>query len=185
MDYHGSLTRTNFENALTPGSLQITRIMQLALMIGVLIYSLCVFVIYLQYRDLRADAYAVDIVSMLTLIHLAFLGGALVLGQLLSLRIFSPQGLPAALSEADTRRLAEQVVLRQRTAIIVRLAAIDGAAFFGLAICTVGAINGTLQNAPLYWVNMLSTIVLLVFGAVTFPTRERLVGWFERSFTPS
>ncbi len=43
MVYHGSLTRTNFENALTPGSLQITR-------------------------------------------------------------IFSPQGLPAALSEADTRR---------------------------------------------------------------------------------
>ena len=184
MEYHGNLTRTAFENALTPRSLQVTRIIHLALMIGVWVYFLCVVVIYFLYQDLRADADAVHMISMMTLIHLALLGGALVLGQLLFLRIFSPRGLPAAFSEADTGTLAAQVVSRQHVAIVVRLAAMEGAAFFGLAICTLGAVNGTLQTAPLYWVNMLSALVFLVFGVVTFPTKERLVGWFEKNFTP-
>jgi hypothetical protein len=182
MEYHGNLTRTSFESALTPNSLQVTRLIQLALMAGVLIYALCVVLIYLLNPDLRASAYEVDTVSTLTILHLAFLFGALGASQLLSMRIFSPKALSTRSSEVDSEVLAAMCVTQQRTAIIVRLAALEGAALFGLAVCTIGVINGTLRALPYYWINMLSAVVLLLYGVATFPTKDRLVSWFERSF---
>jgi F0F1-type ATP synthase membrane subunit c/vacuolar-type H+-ATPase subunit K len=182
MAYHSNLTRMSFESALTPESLQVTRLIQLALVIGVLIYALCVGLIYLQNLDLRANPYEVDTVSTLTILHLAFLFGALGASRFLSMRIFSPGALSRRSSEVDPGVLAAMCVTQQRNAIIVRLAALEGAALFGLAVCTIAVMNGTLQASPHYWINMASTVVLLLYGVGTFPTKERLVSWFERSF---
>jgi len=182
MTYQGNITRASFENALTPNSLQVTRIIQLALMAGVSIYALCIVLIYLLNLDMHANVYEADTVSTLTIIHLAFLFGALGAGQFLSMRIFSPRALSAPSSNVDSQVLAAMCVTQQRTAIIVRLATLESAAFFGLAVCTIGVMNGTLQALPYYWINLLSTFVLLLYGVATFPTRDRLVGWFEKRF---
>jgi len=37
-----------------------------------------------------------------------------------------------------------------------------------------------LPRYGIYWLNLGSLAVLLVVGIATLPTRERLVGWFER-----
>jgi Na+-transporting NADH:ubiquinone oxidoreductase subunit NqrB len=72
--------------------------------------------------------------------------------------------------------------MQQRSAIIARLAALEGSAFLGLAICTIGATNGILREYPYYWINVLPGAVLIIYGAATFPTKENLVNWFERAF---
>jgi hypothetical protein len=40
-------------------------------------------------------------------------------------------------------------------------------------------INGVLDAEPAYWLNLGSLAVFAAFGILTFPTRERLTGWFE------
>jgi hypothetical protein len=69
-----------------------------------------------------------------------------------------------------------------RTAIIVRIALLEGAAMLGNMICLIAAMNGILSFEPLYWCNAASTVALLVIGATTMPTRERVLGWFEERF---
>lgn len=180
--YQGTISRTSFENALTPNSLQVTRLIQLALMTGVSIFALCVVVIYRMNPDLRADAHDADTLSTLTILHLALLFGALGASRFLPMRIFSPQALSAQSSKLDSQALAALCVTQQRTAIIVRLAVLEGAAFFGLAVCAIGVMNGTVHGSPHYWINLLSAVLFLFYGVTTFPTRDRLVSWFERRF---
>jgi Na+/H+ antiporter NhaD/arsenite permease-like protein len=182
MPYTNTLTRMSFEEALTPVAMRVTRLIQLGLMAGVLLYAFAVVAVYMQDPTALAGVEEVETVQMMTIPHLAFLLVAFVGGQFLSRRMFSPETLSKSPLQDDPRAWAEQCVMVQRSAIIVRLATLEGAAFFGLAVCMVSATNGTLRTFPLYWINLISAGVLLLYGTSTFPTKERLVGWFEERF---
>ncbi len=69
-----------------------------------------------------------------------------------------------------------------REATIIRLALFEGVAMFGLVICLLGVMNGVLQKHPIYWLNLLSTVVLLLFVGLTFPRKEYLEMIFRYKF---
>ncbi len=185
MSIQTSLTRVSFEEALTSDNLKITRIIQLALIAASLIFALAVVLVFLQHQDLRATPAELDNLKTLTIAHLVLLIFTIIGGRFQSNRIFSPGSFSTATPETDSRALAQRCVGLQRTAILIRLASLEGASFFGLAICMIGATNGALATEYQYWINLSSVILFLVFGIATFPTKERLADWFEKNFSQS
>jgi hypothetical protein len=181
MAFQGNLTRSSFEDALTPQVLMVTRIIQSALANGVLI--LMALVVYLYNQNFGSPSKSTDDETMivLTIVHIALFAGAASVSSILRGRLFSPGALGEISSSEQTKELAAKCVLQQRTAIIASLAPLEGAGFFGLAVCVIGAMNGALQATPYYWFNLVSAVALLVFGVVTFPTKENLTEWFDRA----
>jgi hypothetical protein len=185
MAFQGNLTRSSFENALTPQAVMVTRIIQFALTNSVLIFMAMVLFLYYQNFDAPSKSAGDETMLILTIVHLALFAALAMVSTILRGRLFSPQALGESDSTAQSNELAARFVLQQRTAIIAGLAPLEGAGFFGLAVCAIGAVNGTLQAVPYYWVNLVSAVALLVFGVVTFPTKENLTDWFERAILQS
>jgi len=175
----------SFEDALTPKSLKTTRFIQFALMAGALLYAFAIIKIFFYNQGTKPSSDDTDSVFTLTITHFIFFGIALMVSRMLSNRIFSPARLSKFSLASDSGAVAQACVTLQRTAIVSRLAALEGASFMGLAACIVGATNGVLDSEPKYWVNMASTIFLVLFGIMTFPTKENLTAWFERKFVQS
>ena len=63
---------------------------------------------------------------------------------------------------------------RLRAALVVRLALMEAPAYFGLAICLIAGVRGSLQHNPVYWLNLLSTLVFVLFAVQAFPSRRRV-----------
>jgi hypothetical protein len=181
MAFQGNLTRSSFENALTPQALMVTRIIQFALANGVLIFMAMVVFLYYQNSGAPPKSAEDETMLILTIVHLALFAALATVSSILRGRLFSPQALGDKAVSEQTNELAERCVLQQRTAIIASLAPLEGAGFFGLAVCAIGAMNGALQAMPYFWVNLVSAVALLVFGVVTFPTKENLTDWFEKA----
>jgi hypothetical protein len=172
-----SVTQTTFEDALTPESLRATQIIHVGLMSGALIFTAAVFFLYATNVYPVATPAAIEAVSTLTFIHLACAVLAPFLGFFLAGRIFSPERWFEGFN-TEERALAARCIVLQRTANIVRMAVMEGAVLFGLAVCTIAVTSGVLTQDGNYWVNLLSTAVLFFAGLATFPTKERLVAWF-------
>jgi hypothetical protein len=183
MTHHGILTRATFEQTLTPAHVRITQVMQLAIMAGPLFFSGVLFLLLTQRIGMDGVRAENEFLWLLTLVHLAFIAVAFLAGHMLSARIFSPQRLSDGSNPDDATTLALKCIGMQRTAIIVRLALLEAAAFLGLAICLMAIMNGALPGETKYWVNLASTAVLVLYCILTLPTKERLADWFERSFS--
>ena len=182
MHTNGSFSRTAFETALTPSQVTIAQIITGALLMGVLMFALVVFYMYEQAVPGSPGAAEIDTIRTMTFVHLFFLVVNVGVGWFLAQRIFSPQSVAAAVGTEDTAALSARLVMQQRSAMIIRLAVMEGAAFFGLVICLLGSMNGVLRVMPEYWINLLSPFLLVAYGIATFPSRERLVSWFEERF---
>ncbi len=175
------LTRTDFEAALTPATLRTMAILHMALAAAPLLYVIPLLIL-LQGSGLttpRDDDFF--LVNILTLAHLLVLLTALYLGTFLFQRFFSPSRLVDT-EESGPGHLALRVLGLLRSAIIARLVLLEGASFFGLAVCIIAILRGVAAVEPLYYVNLGSIFVLAGYGVLTFPTKERLVMVFEESF---
>lgn len=182
MDLRGKLSRTAFEAALTPAHVMTSQIIQGAMISGVMAFALAVAFMYTRSAMLEPGETDLDTVRTLTVVHFIFLVANVGSSLFFTQRLFSPEGMRDALAADDAQSAAKRCVLQQRTALIVRLAVLEGSAFFGLAVCMIGAMNGVLRVTPAYWVNLLSPFLLISYGIATFPSRERLVAWFEERF---
>ncbi len=58
---------------------------------------------------------------------------------------------------------------------VVKLALMEGPVLFGLVVCFLAIQGGQLQANPIYWANLASLGILLVYSVLTFPTLDRLV----------
>jgi len=181
---HPLLTRTHFEAALTPGLLRSMAIMQAALVFGPVLYVIPVLVLFSARSVVPPGPDALYLVNTLSIIHGAALLTAGSVGSFLFQRIFSSDRL-ATLPDADPEILASLAVGKLRSAMILRLALFEGAAFFGITVCILAMINGVLEAEPAYWLNLGSLAIFVAFGILTFPTRERLIVWFEEMLARS
>ncbi len=75
----------------------------------------------------------------------------------------------------------QSLFARLRTALIVRIAFLEGAAFFGLVVLLLSGMFGVLSPHPLYWLTGLPYFILLVFIALNFPNKTRLQEMLNRS----
>ena len=150
---------------LTAGFLKSLQIFYFAFGVGAL---LLLFFVLFQSVSAHDIPLAVNdaVASMLSIVDLAYGMAAYVLAPLLFRRLLA-RGLAAPHPE----RMAVAV----RNAYILRLTLFEGVAYFGLVILLISAMDGVLALFPQYWINILSTLVLLIFIPVTFPTRERVL----------
>jgi hypothetical protein len=186
MDLRGRVSRAAFESALTPAHIMTSQILQGALMMGVVLFLFAVLFVFSQGSPVPPGEAEVETVRTLTFAHIGLLivnvGVSLFLGQ----KLFSPEAMKDVLSGLDDPQvIALRCAMQQRTAMIVRMALLEGSAFFGLAICMIGSTSGVLANMQVYWINLLSPCLVVGFGIVTFPTKERLGAWFEERFLVS
>ncbi len=176
------ISRGDFENALTPDALRTTQMVQFALMAGPLFFALVVFLNYsrgLYGAPHESDIAFIETLSIVTMVLTAI---AFAIGQLLFNRTFSPNRILVDSNSTPSEAIAAQCVSLQRTAILIRFATMEGAAFFGLVVSIVAVTTGVLSAVPVYWINLLPAAVLLLFGLATFPSRDRLATWFEKRF---
>jgi hypothetical protein len=61
-----------------------------------------------------------------------------------------------------------------RRVTIIRLALLEGAAFFGLAVVLIAKMTGVVAAAPVYWLNALSAVIFIGFVMFTLPTRDTI-----------
>ncbi|MEE8143543.1 MAG: hypothetical protein V3T77_10625 [Planctomycetota bacterium] len=143
-----------------------------ALAMGTLIFASIVIALYLQGGSSEKPPASdqVNLIRLLSLIH-----GALLLATLTSSWIlFQARMARLPLQEAG-RKLTEYI----HNTWLIRAALLEGTALFGLVICLLAGQGGVLSASPIYWVNLLSSVLFLLFLAATLPTRARLLAILE------
>ena len=157
------------DQVLTPGFLKSLQIFYFAFGIGALLLLLVVLFQSLSTVDVPLTVDDI-VVRMLTVVHLVYGAAGYVLAPMLFRRV-----LTRGLSSRRSHRVAKAL----RNAYIYRLALFEGVAYFGLVILLISTFDGVLTLFPQYWINILSTLILLVFVPATFPTRERLLSLIQ------
>jgi hypothetical protein len=182
MAYHGSVTRTALENAIKPEHLRITTIIQLALMAGPVVFSCMVLLMLVQQQELQGTGAEGDYLWMLTIAHLAFTVVSFLAGQLLTQWRLAQFRSSADVNNDTAVTLAGKCLSQHRQVTMMRLALVEGAAFFGLCVCMIAVFRGALPAEPKYWINLASTALLVIYGALTLPSKERIGDLFDRVY---
>jgi hypothetical protein len=179
-----TVTRTHFEALLTPITLRVMAIIQTALVVAPLLYVIPVIVMVSTRNTMPPGPNEFFLLNILSFMH----GGALLTaafgGTFLFQRIFSAERLAEG-PDHEPEALAVVTLGSLRSAIILRLALFEGAAFFGITVCILAMMNGVLDAEPVYWLNLGSLLVFTAFAVQTFPTKERLTSWFEEMLARS
>jgi hypothetical protein len=182
MAYHGSVTRTSLESAITPELLRVTAIIQLALMAGPVFFLVMVVMILFQQQGTQSSGGENEILWMLTIAQLAFAVVSFLGGQFLVQFRTAQWRASGDVNSDDAATLARKCIEQHRVATLMRLAPVEGAAIFGLCVCMIAATQGALPSEPKYWINLASTALLLMYGAITLPSKERIGEWFEKVY---
>jgi hypothetical protein len=180
-------TRAECAGALTPEYLRITRMVSLALMGGPLVCGVGLWAFFFTSgaHPAAPGAGALHTMETLSMTHVGFTIVAYLLAPFLFNRVLNATRLDPGQDAATPRELATQALLLLRTAIIVRLAVLEGAAIFGLSVCVIGVTGGVMESEPLYWLNLGSGVLLIAFGVITFPSREGLLEILDAHFNTS
>lgn len=67
---------------------------------------------------------------------------------------------------------------------IVRLAMMESAAFFGLIVLMMSILSGVLAYYPVYWAGVIPMIIMLIYAARIFPSRENAALLVEEKIYP-
>jgi hypothetical protein len=174
MDEEQQVTLEQFREVLTPVNVRTTQIINVALGIGVMSFFLVIVYFYFRLQGSGGESPGDDsLLQVLSMVHIAFAVIAFTAGMILYgvvINLFRKSPL-AGTAEGCLRII--------RMATIVRLALMEGAAFFGLVVCLFGAVEGLLEEFPVYWLNALSSLAMVAFIVVTFPTRDGLEQTFQ------
>lgn len=131
------------------------RVIQAALAAGVAVFGGAVVAIRLGVIPVDVGGLNAETTRMFSLVHLALFAAALGAGPALKSVLLSPRRGP----------LQPGQVL---AAILVRLALLEGAAFFGLV--TLLLIDAAvLRDQPIWWANLASPLLFLATAIVTYP----------------
>lgn len=160
---------TPSKQALRPSAseLRALQVVQTALMGGVIIFGLVVVLLAMRPPAAGAAAIPQRVLVLLSAVHAVIALGIWALAPIV-------QGLLLARLRAQAGPNAALIAGALRSALILRLALLEGPALFGLVICLLAATSGALRATPLYWLNALSALAFLAYGVLRFPTMERL-----------
>ncbi|HDP80473.1 MAG TPA: hypothetical protein ENN21_06480 [Spirochaetes bacterium] len=149
----------DFQDCLTEGAVRTVQIIYIAIASGATFFLAVVLFLYDKNLPSSPEtAQAVQDLASLTMIHGAALIAALWLSGFLYRRAFAEKQALAVAGRAGTASGIgpDGALAVIRTARIIKLAVIEGPAFFGLVICFLGVTGGVIYREPLYWVNLVS-----------------------------
>jgi hypothetical protein len=73
---------------------------------------------------------------------------------------------------------AAELLAALRGATVLRTSLLEGSALFGIVVCLLGVLQGTVGEQPWIWANAAPAAAFLLFTLATFPTRERVIDLF-------
>lgn len=173
------LALQDFQKLITPEYIRILQVIHGALAMGPVVFLVAVISTYSNALKQPAPD-EVESVMWMSAVHVLFASIVYPLAQYLFDVRFRKEKREQFLEQANAMLSpglhsgAEKYLSMLRTAMIIRLALIEGVAFFGLTICVVAATDGLLREQPVYWLNSLSSLVMIGFVLVNFPTREHI-----------
>lgn len=166
-----------FRAALKPEAIRGLQIFYTAIASGLFIFVMIIFFTYNtnSATSSEVDPSAVELVQILSISHVLL---ALVMYVVAPLR--EKAVLKKMLSTpAQTSSPAQHCFNSIRNALIIRLAMYEGVALFGLVVCFLAVNNYVIFAEPVYWFNAASSLVVIAYIALTFPSQERLMSIFE------
>ncbi len=165
------LSEYDFAAALTAETVRKFQIIHGALMAGATVFLSVILLLHSTTEPSGAvDAETVNVLSMVNAFFALSAFGA---SRLLYSRFFSEQTLRNA---EDPFRAAIGMI---HVAMLVRMAVMEGAAFFGLVVCLIAVTGGITQSEPIYFLNTASYVLFILIGLQTFPTKDSLTAIFR------
>lgn len=176
---YATLSETEFDQRLSGQRLRTMQIVQAALMAGMFFFLLVVALLAATTpASDRPDREPVSTLSLaVVMVSLSAAAGSVVVPK----RYIDASKNAAAPGEDP---YAKALSLMQ-TSLILRMAILEGAGMFGLAVCIIAATGGLTQSEPVWLLNAVPAFIMLASGVLTFPTRTSLALRFVREFRES
>jgi|GEM_PF-6160924 len=160
-----------WQQSLTPQALRPLQIIYLAMIVAVTIFTVFVVVFHYYFaspgKPQRSEEVYTQIFVWGAMIYAAF---ALAGGHLFYRN---------RMRSATRMETAAGVLAAFRSALIIRIAAPEGAALLGTMVCFVASYNGSLRLHPDYWITLVPYLIFLLIAYVSFPTSRFLMQLFE------
>ena len=172
------VTRTDLENAFTDPVIRLLRLLHISFPMGPVVFAVVMSLIDLSSGSMRPRDQEFEILTLMSMVHLVVALLALIISEAVYRWFVSVDRINAT-PEESPQILAARCVNNTRTATIVRLAILEVAAMIGLVIVLISMMRGVLQIQPLYWLNGLSTFVMVGISAWNFPSRQRLIETYQ------
>lgn len=174
MDEQKKLSLEEFRKLLNPKEIRTIQIVHFALGAGAVAFFLVVFFLYMNGpENPTSEAATLNVFSMTLLV---FAVVAYPLARWLPEQFYENslvadslrKNLPKAKNQAD------EFLSLFRMASVMRLGIMEGVAFFGLVVCFLGAQSGALNTHPIYWLNVIPTIILLIHVLLNIPNQNKI-----------
>ncbi len=175
-------TRTHLEQALTKEELRVTLIIRIALMLGICFFYFVVLLIYFMRTTNSYSQPDTSLMNTLSIIHIVFMAAMTAVAFSISRLPLRPERLAGQNTLQSSKEACLNAVNLYRVSSLLLMAPIEAAAFLGAAICMTGIQNGTMELYPIYWLNVLSAVLFILIGIITFPTRDRILETLESAF---
>jgi len=156
--------RAELEAMLTVESVRGLQILQLSLGVGVVLF--CGAIVFFWWSGEPVESAPPGVVPMLTLAQFAV--------AVASFAVSAPL-FRSRLGAVRNAGSPEEGLEALRGAWMLRVAIPEGAALFGAAVAFLAVMNRVVDAHPLYWINLATPAVFVLFVARTFPTRDGLM----------
>jgi uncharacterized membrane protein len=178
----------DFKKALDQTSVRISQIIFIGLTASVVVFSFIVFMVSQQNNNVVYNKEILSTLYVMSIINLVITVSSIIVGKYISDRQFSESNLQSAVKrdykdkQGNSLNLTpEQKCLSViRTASIIRLATMEGAAFFGLVAMMQVVQSGIGIIEPVYYANILSILPLFIYVVTNFPNAERIEEIFKK-----
>lgn len=96
------------------------------------------------------------------------------------LSMFVPGRFLSSTSSVSGESLTTVIAFsRIRTSCILRAALLELPAFYGLCVITIAVMRGYMHTHPIYWINIVPTLIMMLSLLFQIPTREKIRLWYE------
>lgn len=173
---------SDFKQALTQEQIRTLQIIFSMMAAGVLLFAFIVLLAHLYRASMFSDPSWIQGMNVMSIVNAAVAIIAFASGKLVADKQFSDSNLAKAVAKNYTNREgnsmnlteAQKCVMIIRIAFIIRIATMEQAAFFGLIATLVAITNGVGIVEPIYFLNAVSALPVLIYIAINFPSSERL-----------
>ncbi len=184
---------SDFKQALTEGSVRVLQIIFLALAAGILVFGFAIILLVSHRAPAVVDSSLLSIMNTMSILNIAFAAVAIAAGKFISDRQFSEANLAGAVTKSFRNKAgasldlspAQRCLAVIRIAFILRVALMEMAAYLGLAVTMMAAVNGIGAIEPAYFMNAATTLPVLAYILINFPTAEKIEEVFKAKIQKS
>ena len=150
-------------------------ILQLALTMGVIIFSGVVGVLFLIGQH-EANIESIDVVNLLSAVAGVLSFSSIMFFVALPKLRYKEDNLRGIFESED---VVGSFMTQFRTTRIIQMAVLEGAALLGVVTCLLAVLFGVMADKPMYWANLTPAIIMVLISVTNFPTKSHLYGHFK------